>query len=385
MSENLNLKKDKTSKSRSNKKSIIGIVIGLVVIVIIVVGVCLYINAKEVDAFNKEVNVYNNLREEIKSNKTESVSQFTEYATLLGNASNSFANFEKDSLIGSKNKNMAKNDSEIAEYIEYKEKFVAELYGLINSYNQNATPSPSQIQEVINKVENLLTTDSYIKLSTVYNSSSYVQSQVPSSMTPEGIKALLNEFISKLSVAQTGESFANNISNYFGEQSPFGYNSNFNQNNNESTTNNSSNLNNSSNTNNNSSNSNSNSNSSNSNSNNSNEPAYMQNLAALSNKYGKLVDNALDQYGNSGNLMLSGNESEDKPIIQGYYNTWNTILNDVWGDLKNNLPQSQMAELTKEEEAWVNSKNGKTSAEQAQMTERQAMKLLNKYIYQYKN
>ena len=122
--------------------------------------------------------------------------------------------------------------------------------------------------------------------------------------------------------------------------------------------------------------------SSNNNSNN-NDEAYKKRLKALSGKYQEMESNLLDKYGhNKYGLITPGPGPETTKLETSYYNDWNDVLNSVWGDLKANLPESQMKNLTKQEVEWINSKNGKDIGEQGQMTRDRAVYLLKKYIYQ---
>lgn len=122
--------------------------------------------------------------------------------------------------------------------------------------------------------------------------------------------------------------------------------------------------------------------SSNNNSNN-NDEAYKKRLKALSGKYQEMESNLLDKYGhNKYGLITPGPGPETTKLETSYYNDWNKVLNSVWGDLKANLPESQMKNLTKQEVEWINSKNGKDIGEQGQMTRDRAVYLLKKYIYQ---
>lgn len=122
--------------------------------------------------------------------------------------------------------------------------------------------------------------------------------------------------------------------------------------------------------------------SSNNNSNN-NDEAYKSRLKALSGKYQDMESNLLDKYGhNKYGLITPGPGPETTKLETSYYNDWNNVLNSVWRDLKANLPESQMKNLTKQEIEWVNSKEGKDIGEQGQMTRDRAVYLLKKYIYQ---
>ncbi|WP_317311041.1 hypothetical protein [Clostridium thermobutyricum] len=122
--------------------------------------------------------------------------------------------------------------------------------------------------------------------------------------------------------------------------------------------------------------------SSNNNSNN-NDEAYKKRLKALSGKYQDMESNLLDKYGhNKYGLITPGPGPETTKLETSYYNDWNNVLNSVWRDLKANLPESQMKNLTKQEIEWVNSKEGKDIGEQGQMTRDRAVYLLKKYIYQ---
>ena len=122
--------------------------------------------------------------------------------------------------------------------------------------------------------------------------------------------------------------------------------------------------------------------SSNNNSNN-NDEAYKSRLKALSGKYQDMESNLLDKYGhNKYGLITPGPGPETTKLETSYYNDWNDVLNSVWGDLKANLPESQMKNLTKQEVEWVKSKDGKDIGEQGQMTRDRAVYLLKKYIYQ---
>ncbi|WP_436512529.1 hypothetical protein [Clostridium thermobutyricum] len=122
--------------------------------------------------------------------------------------------------------------------------------------------------------------------------------------------------------------------------------------------------------------------SSNNNSNN-NDEAYKKRLKALSGKYQEMESNLLDKYGhNKYGLITPGPGPETTKLETSYYNDWNDVLNSVWGDLKANLPESQMKNLTKQEVEWINSKDGKDIGEQGQMTRDRAVYLLKKYIYQ---
>lgn len=122
--------------------------------------------------------------------------------------------------------------------------------------------------------------------------------------------------------------------------------------------------------------------SSNNNSNN-NDEAYKSRLKALSGKYQDMESNLLDKYGhNKYGLITPGPGPETTKLETSYYNDWNNVLNSVWRDLKANLPESQMKNLTKQEVEWVNSKEGKDIGEQGQMTRDRAVYLLKKYIYQ---
>lgn len=122
--------------------------------------------------------------------------------------------------------------------------------------------------------------------------------------------------------------------------------------------------------------------SSNNNSNN-NDEAYKKRLKALSGKYQEMESNLLDKYGhNKYGLITPGPGPETTKLETSYYNDWNDVLNSIWGDLKANLPESQMKNLTKQEVEWINSKNGKDIGEQGQMTRDRAVYLLKKYIYQ---
>lgn len=122
--------------------------------------------------------------------------------------------------------------------------------------------------------------------------------------------------------------------------------------------------------------------SSNNNSNN-NDEAYKSRLKALSGKYQDMESNLLDKYGhNKYGLITPGPGPETTKLETSYYNDWNNVLNSVWRDLKANLPESQMKNLTKQEVKWVKSKDGKDIGEQGQMTRDRAVYLLKKYIYQ---
>lgn len=122
--------------------------------------------------------------------------------------------------------------------------------------------------------------------------------------------------------------------------------------------------------------------SSNNNSNN-NDDAYKSRLKALSGKYQDMESNLLDKYGhNKYGLITPGPGPETTKLETSYYNDWNNVLNSVWRDLKANLPESQMKNLTKQEVEWVKSKDGKDIGEQGQMTRDRAVYLLKKYIYQ---
>lgn len=122
--------------------------------------------------------------------------------------------------------------------------------------------------------------------------------------------------------------------------------------------------------------------SSNNNSNN-NDEAYKSRLKALSGKYQDMESNLLDKYGhNKYGLITPGPGPETTKLETSYYNDWNNVLNSVWRDLKANLPESQMKNLTKQEVEWVESKDGKDIGEQGQMTRDRAVYLLKKYIYQ---
>lgn len=120
-----------------------------------------------------------------------------------------------------------------------------------------------------------------------------------------------------------------------------------------------------------------------SNNSNNNDDSYKNRLKALSGKYQDMESNLLDKYGhNKYGLITPGPGPETTKLETSYYNDWNNVLNSVWRDLKANLPESQMKNLTKQEVEWVNSKKGKDIGEQGQMTRDRAVYLLKKYIYQ---
>lgn len=122
--------------------------------------------------------------------------------------------------------------------------------------------------------------------------------------------------------------------------------------------------------------------SSNNNSNN-NDDAYKSRLKALSGKYQDMESDLINKYGhNKYGLITPGPGPETTKLETSYYNDWNNVLNSVWRDLKANLPESQMKNLTKQEVKWVKSKDGKDIGEQGQMTRDRAVYLLKKYIYQ---
>lgn len=128
---------------------------------------------------------------------------------------------------------------------------------------------------------------------------------------------------------------------------------------------------------------NNNNNTSSNNNSNNNDEAYKKRLKALSGKYQEMESNLLDKYGhNKYGLITPGPGPETTKLETSYYNDWNDVLNSVWGDLKANLPESQMKNLTKQEVEWINSKDGKDIGEQGQMTRDRAVYLLKKYIYQ---
>ncbi|WP_438541930.1 lysozyme inhibitor LprI family protein [Clostridium sp.] len=360
-------------KSSSTIKILIGIIIAILIIVAAIITFCFYKNSTEVDAFKTALTKFNSVNAEL--NKTDSnditENKLTSFATSLNDLSGEFDVFSKEVLLGKDNRIKAKDYSALAKYLSYKESFLVSVLKIQNECQSIVgTPGPDQVQNIIDDFQNLLSNNNFIQMINIYNGNSFVQSKLPNNLTPPAMKNHINSMVNKLSALKNGENFVNGIDNAFGQDATFTDSSVANANTDTdtsvptayaSTPSEKARV---------------------SSSNSSSEPAYVQNLHALSGKYQTLISNALNQFGNEdgGNLVLPNDPSSAASVTKQYYNTWNTILNDVWQDLEANLPSDQMSILRSQETDWINSKDGKTPAEVAQMTKDRTMYLINTYI-----
>ena len=55
-------------------------------------------------------------------------------------------------------------------------------------------------------------------------------------------------------------------------------------------------------------------------------------------------------------------QTELNELAEQKYKVWDNVLNDMWTYLKLTLPADQMAALTRDEAAWINSKEAQAAA-----------------------
>ncbi|MGV3026948.1 hypothetical protein ACED96_14630 [Clostridium thermobutyricum] len=386
------------------KRRIIVSIIVVIVICIIGYGVYSYEAGKsEVNKFNSASTKLQDYINEVNSNKNVTENDCKNYSNEFKNVANDFEQVKNASHTTEDLITKSNNYYDWATYLSDLESVREKCILFAKEINQGtiANPGPNQIQELIKQLQGILTSNEFVQMESLYNNNDFLSKNIKSQNTPNYIKDNINKVISYISEIGGYEKMANKLSEYFNGEKIFPENAFFNVDNlNENSTNNSnqnntssnntSNQNNVSSNNQNSASSNNktnksvnNNNTSSNNNSNNNDESYKKRLKALSGKYQEMESNLLDKYGhNKYGLITPGPGPETTKLETSYYNDWNDVLNSVWGDLKANLPESQMKNLTKQEVEWINSKDGKDIGEQGQMTKERATYLINKYIYQ---
>lgn len=219
------LKPNQESKQESNLEQkpkshkIIKIIISLFIIFIILIGCffsfCFYLNSKDLNTLNLDINNYNTLISEVRSNTTPTSSDVASFSNQFTSLANSFKSIEDSKFIQTTNKTTASKYNNLTVYLAANEKLLSTYLTITSDAKDLNKSNLNDIQSVISKFNSILSTNEFTQMTNLYNNNTFVKQNILDEESPNHIQSLVDSSVKKLVLLSKYEVLANNISNFF--------------------------------------------------------------------------------------------------------------------------------------------------------------------------
>lgn len=205
-------------RPKSNKlfKLIISLIIIFIIIFISLIGFYFYSNSRELNALNLDINNYNSLISQVRSNNNQTSADATSYSEQFTNLANSFKKLQASNFIGNSNKTIASNYNALATYLASQETLTSSYLNIVSEAKSLNKSNLNDIQSFISNFNKLLSTNDFTQMTNLYNNNTFVQGHINETESPVQFKSLVDTAVKKLSTLSKYEVMANNVSNFFG-------------------------------------------------------------------------------------------------------------------------------------------------------------------------
>ncbi|MGL5414643.1 MAG: hypothetical protein ACRDAU_03170 [Clostridium sp.] len=216
---NIDPKQESNLERKPKSRKIIKIIISLLIIFIILIGCffsfCFYLNSKDLNTLNLDINNYNTLISEVRSNTTPTSSDVTSYSDQFTNLASSFKSIENSKFIETTNKTTASKYNNLTVYLAANEKLLSTYLTLTSEAKDLNKSNLNDIQAFISKFNGILSTNEFTQMTNLYNNNTFVKQNILDEESPSHIQSLVDSSVKKLVLISKYEVLANNISNFF--------------------------------------------------------------------------------------------------------------------------------------------------------------------------